>query len=93
VRVTSLKFLLTCPSQEEEIKVLVLMNYLKSLAPSGLNDLKMLTDVLVSSGPYKMSTRRIIYRSVEVTTLFIFFFNLITYKPLFFNQISIAMFN
>lgn len=69
------------------------MNYLKSLAPSGLNDLKMLTDVLVSSGPYKMSTRRIIYRSVEVTTLFIFFFNLITYKPLFFNQISIAMFN
>lgn len=66
VRVTSLKFLLTCPSQEEEIKVLVLMNYLKSLAPSGLNDLKMLTDVLVNSGPYKMSTRRIIYRSVEV---------------------------
>ncbi|XP_050437113.1 exportin-6-A [Adelges cooleyi] len=65
VRVTSLKFLLTCPSQEEEIKVLVLMNYLKSLAPSGLNDLKMLTDVLVNSGPYKMSTRRIIYRSIE----------------------------
>uniref|UniRef100_A0A2S2PW53 Exportin-6 n=1 Tax=Schizaphis graminum TaxID=13262 RepID=A0A2S2PW53_SCHGA len=65
VRVTSLKFLLTCPSQEEEIKVLVLMNYLKSLAPSGLNDLKMLTDVLVSSGPYKISTRRIIYRAVE----------------------------
>lgn len=69
MRVTSLKFLLTCPSQEEEIKVLVLMNYLKSLAPSGLNDLKMLTDVLVNSGPYKMSTRRIIYRSVEVNTL------------------------
>lgn len=45
------------------------MNYLKSLAPSGLNDLKMLTDVLVNSGPYKMSTRRIIYRSVEVNTL------------------------
>lgn len=42
------------------------MNYLKSLAPSGLNDLKMLTDVLVNSGPYRMSTRRIIYRSVEV---------------------------
>jgi len=42
------------------------MNYLKSLAPSGLNDLKMLTDVLVNSGPYKMSTRRIIYRSIEV---------------------------
>lgn len=59
---------MTCPSQEEEIKVLVLMNYLKSLAPSGLNDLKMLTDVLVNSGPYKMSTRRIIYRSVEVNT-------------------------
>jgi len=74
VRVTSLKFLLTCPSQEEEIKVLVLMNYLKSLAPSGLNDLKMLTDVLVSSGPYKMSTRRIIYRSVEVTTSIILLF-------------------
>lgn len=75
--VTSFKFLLTCPSQEEEIKVLVLMNYLKSLAPSGLNGLKMLTDVLVSSGPYKMSTRRIIYRSVEVTTLIILFLNVI----------------
>lgn len=44
------------------------MNYLKSLAPSGLNDVKMLTDVLVNSGPYKISTRRIIYRSIEVTT-------------------------
>ncbi|VVC36178.1 Hypothetical protein CINCED_3A020396 [Cinara cedri] len=65
VRVLSLKFLLTYPGQEEEIKVLVLMNYLNSLTPSGLNDLKMLSDVLVNSGPYKMSTRRIIYRSVE----------------------------
>lgn len=46
------------------------MNYLKSLAPSGLNDLKMLTDVLVNSGPYKMSTRRIIYRSIEVNFFF-----------------------
>jgi len=69
VRVISLKFLLVCPSHEEEIKVMVLMNYLKTLAPAGLNDLKMLTDVLVNSGPYKISTRRIIYRSVEVTTL------------------------
>jgi len=91
VRVTSLKFLLTCPSQEEEIKVLVLMNYLKSLAPSGLNDLKMLTDVLVSSGPYKMSTRRIIYRSVEVTTLIIILLNVINHY--FFNKISLAMFD
>lgn len=70
VRVTSLKFLLTCPSQEEEIKVLVLMNYLKSLAPSGLNDLKMLTDVLINSGPHKLSIRKIIYRSIEVNTLY-----------------------
>jgi len=91
VRVTSLKFLLNCPSQEEEIKVLVLMNYLKSLAPSGLNDLKMLTDVLVNSGPYKMSTRRIIYRSVEVTTLIIIRLNVINHY--FFNQISVAMFD
>jgi len=74
VRVTSLKFLLTCPSQEEGIKVLVLMNYLKSLAPSGLNDLKMLTDVLVNSGPYKISTRRIIYRSVEVIKLTTYYY-------------------
>lgn len=80
---------MTCPSQEEEIKVLVLMNYLKSLAPSGLNDLKMLTDVLVSSGPYKMSTRRIIYRAVEVTILIISLLHVII---IIFKPISIAMF-
>lgn len=51
------------------------MNYFKALAPSGLNDLKMLTDVVVNSGPYKMSTRRIIYRSVEVTILIKYLFN------------------
>lgn len=67
------------------------MNYLKSLAPSGLNDLKMLTDVLVSSGPYKMSTRRIIYRSVEVTTLIIILLNVINH--FFLNKISLAMFD
>lgn len=76
MRVTSLKFLLTYPGQEEEIKVLVLMNYLNSLTPSGLNDLKMLSDVLVNSGPYRMSTRRIIYRSVEVITLITHFTHL-----------------
>lgn len=73
MRVISLKFLLTYPGQEEEIKVLVLMNYLNSLTPSGLNDLNMLSDVLVNSGPYKISTRRIIYRSIEVTILVLYF--------------------
>lgn len=49
------------------------MNYLNSLTPSGLNDLKMLSDVLINSGPYKISTRRIIYRSVEVIILVKYF--------------------